>query len=109
MTDEAKFVLLQLYSIYLDRIDEGMSKRSASYFGSDESSFNAFFLGFNFEDYIDAVLELKHRDFVIASAEDGGFLEMALSREGIAYSESESKKDYKTLVGLIRDLKKLII
>lgn len=48
MTDEAKFVLLQLYSIYLDRIDEGMSKRSASYFGSDESSFNAFFLGFNF-------------------------------------------------------------
>lgn len=46
MTDEAKFVLLQLYSIYLDRIDEGMSKRSASYFGSDESSFNAFFLGF---------------------------------------------------------------
>ncbi len=32
MTDEAKFVLLQLYSIYLDRIDEGMSKRSASYF-----------------------------------------------------------------------------
>ena len=41
MTDEAKFVLLQLYSIYLDRIDEGMSKRSASYFGSDESSFNA--------------------------------------------------------------------
>ena len=108
MTDEAKFVLLQLYSIYLDRIDEGMSKRSASYFGSDESSFNAF-LGFNFEDYIDAVLELKHRDFVIASAEDGGFLEMALSREGIAYSESESKKDYKTLMGLIRDLKKLII
>ena len=98
MTDEAKFVLLQLYSIYLDRIDEGMSKRSASYFGSDESSFNAFFLGFNFEDYIDAVLELKHRDFVIASA-----------REGIAYSESESKKDYKTLMGLIRDLKKLII
>lgn len=78
MTDEAKFVLLQLYSIYLDRIDEGMSKRSASYFGSDESSFNAFFLGFNFEDYIDAVLELKHRDFVIASAEDGGFLEMAV-------------------------------
>ncbi|CAC9101877.1 Phage protein [Staphylococcus aureus] len=34
---------------------------------------------------------------------------MALSREGIAYSESESKKDYKTLMGLIRDLKKLII
>ena len=101
MTNEAKFVLLQLYSIYLDRIDEGMSKRSASYFGSDESSFNAFFLDFNFE--------LKHRDFVIASAEDGGFLEMALSREGIAYSESESKKDYKTLMDLIRDLKKLII
>ena len=74
-----------------------MSKRSASYFGSDESSFNAFFLGFNFEDYIDAVLELKHRDFVIASAEDGGFLEMALSREGIAYSESESKKITKHL------------
>lgn len=71
--------------------------------------FNAFFLDFNFEDYIDAVLELKHRDFVIASAEDGGFLEMALSREGIAYSESESKKDYKTLMDLIRDLKKLII
>lgn len=46
MTDEAKFVLLQLYSIYLGRIDEGMSKHSASYFGSDESSFNAFFLGF---------------------------------------------------------------
>ncbi len=97
MTNEAKFVLLQLYSIYLDRIDEGMSKRSASYFGSDESSFNAFFLDFNFEDYIDAVLELKHRDFVIASAEDGGFLEMALSREGIATQNQNPKKITKHL------------
>lgn len=108
MTNEAKFVLLQLYSIYLDRIDEGMSKRSASYFGSDESSFNAFFLDFNFEDYIDAVLELKHRDFVIASAEDGGFLEMALL-EKVSPTQNQNPKDYKTLMDLIRDLKKLII
>ncbi len=91
MTNEAKFVLLQLYSIYLDRIDEGMSKRSASYFGSDESSFNAFFLDFNFEDYIDAVLELKHRDFVIASAEDGGFLEM-LFLEKVSPTQNQNPK-----------------
>ncbi len=31
MTDEAKFVLLQLYFNLPDRIDEGMSKRSASW------------------------------------------------------------------------------
>ncbi|MRV56292.1 hypothetical protein [Staphylococcus aureus] len=59
MTDEAKFVLLQLYSIYLDRIDEGMSKRSASYFGSDESSFNAFFLGFNMDKLVYSSLKKK--------------------------------------------------
>ncbi len=99
MTDEAKFVLLQLYSIYLDRIDEGMSKRSASYFGSDESSFNAFFLGFNFEDYIDAVLELKHRDFVIASAEDGGFLDDGSFSRRYRLLRIRIKR-YKTLMGL---------
>ncbi|WP_323714460.1 hypothetical protein P3T97_04240 [Mammaliicoccus sciuri] len=108
MTNEAKFVLLQLYSIYLDRIEDGDSKRSAAYFGSDEESFNSYFLGFNFEDYIDSVFELKSKNLLIVGPGDDGFAEMALSREGIAFSESESKKNYKVLLDLIKDLKKLI-
>lgn len=39
---------------------------------------------------------------------DDGFAEMALNHEGIAYSENLTNKNYKNLLSLTKDLKKLI-
>lgn len=108
MTNEAKFVLLHLYSIFLDKIEDGESKRSSSYFGSDIESHEKYFLGLNFEDYIDAVFELKSKKLLTVAPGDDGFAEMALNREGIAYSENLTNKNYKNLLSLTKDLKKLI-
>ncbi|HBI1515220.1 TPA: hypothetical protein ACOD0T_002465 [Staphylococcus aureus] len=109
MTDEAKFILLQLYSIYLDRLEDGQTKQISSYFGNAKDSYNNFFLGLNFEDYIEAVFELKSKHLVSTLEVSDNFVRLQLTSDGIAYSESTSKKDYKVLLGLIKDLKSLIV
>ncbi|REI16787.1 hypothetical protein [Staphylococcus felis] len=109
LTNDSKFVLLHLYKIYLDRIDDGESINTASYFGSDEESHYNYFLDMNFDKYVSSVHQLGRYGLAIVAAGDGGFAEMALSNEGIASCENETNKNYSLLLKAISDLKKLII
>ncbi|WP_324174036.1 hypothetical protein [Staphylococcus pseudintermedius] len=109
LTNDSKFVLLHLYKIYLDRIEDGESINSASYFGSDEESHNNYFLIMDFDKYVSSVHQIGRYGFATVAAGDGGFAEMALSNEGIAYCENETNKNYSLLLKAISDLKKLII
>ncbi|OHR53657.1 hypothetical protein [Staphylococcus sp. HMSC061G12] len=109
LTKNSKFVILHLYKIYLDRIEDGESINSASYFGSDEVSHGNYFLGMDFDTYVSSVHQIGSHGYAIVAAGDGGFAEMALSNEGIAYCENETNKNYSVLIQAISDLKKLII
>ncbi|MGV3043457.1 hypothetical protein ACEE08_11155 [Staphylococcus rostri] len=109
LTNETKLVLLQFYKVYLDRIEDGESQYSATYFGTDEESFDNYFLGMDFDTYVSSVHQLGRHGFAVVGAGDDGFAEMALSNEGIAYCENETSKNYSLLIKAISDLKNLII
>ncbi|BCU51785.1 hypothetical protein ACUW9N_000900 [Staphylococcus auricularis] len=108
MTHEAKFVLLHLYSVFLDRIEDGETKSSASYFGCDQETHEKYFLGLDFQDYVDAVFELESKDLLTVGGGSNKFAEMILNREGIAYSEDVTDKNYKNLLKIIKELKDFI-
>ncbi|EGQ4017291.1 hypothetical protein GCZ54_05845 [Staphylococcus pseudintermedius] len=109
LTNDSKFVILHLYKIYLDRIEDGVSINTASYFGSDEESHYNYFLGMNFDKYVSSVHQLGRYGFATVAKGDNGFAALALSNKGIAYCENETNKNYSLLLKAISDLKKLII
>lgn len=89
LTNNSEFVIKRLYKIYLERIKQGESIDSASFFGTDEKSFNNYFSEMNFEDYVSSVFQLKSKNFVIVNPGDDGFAALYLSIDGIIYCEGK--------------------
>lgn len=109
LTNEAEFVLLQLYRYYQDRIEDGMNKREARYFEDERSVHHNLFVGLDPQDFNLALVELSKNGYLkTPKLTSDGYPEFVLEPIAIAEMENRYNKNFKQIVSRINTLRKLV-
>lgn len=110
LTNEAEFVLLQLYRYYQDRLEDGMNKREARYFENEHNIHYNYFVGLDPEDFHLALVELSKNGYLkTPKSTSDGYPEFILEPLAIAEMQNRYNKNFKQIVSRINTLRKLII
>ncbi len=110
LTNEAEFVLLQLYRCYEDDIQYGKTKREARYFEDEHSVRDNYFIGINSEDFHLALMELSNHGYLNTPKPTmDGYPEFILEPSAIAEMQNRYTKNLNKVLKRINELKKLIL
>lgn len=110
LTNEAEFVLLQLYRCYEDDIQYGKNKREARYFEDEHSVRDIYFIGLDSEDFHLALTELSSYGYLnTPKSSMDGYPEFILEPLAIAEMQNRYTKNLNKVLKRINELKKLIL
>nr|WP_281041370.1 hypothetical protein [Staphylococcus epidermidis] len=110
LTNEAEFVLLQLYRCYEDDLQDGKNKSEARYFEDEHSVRDNYFIGIDSEDFHLALKELSSYGYLnTPKSTMNGYPEFILEPSAIAEMQNRYTKNLNKVLKRINELKKLIL
>lgn len=110
LTNEAEFVLLQLYRCYEDDLQDGKNKSEARYFEDEHSVRDNYFIGIDSEDFHLTLKELSSYGYLnTPKSTMDGYPEFILEPSAIAEMQNRYTKNLNKVLKRINELKKLIL
>jgi len=108
ITNETKYVLQILYKEYLDRINNGISKREAKVFASWHNIYTSLFSNMLEEDCLESFRELGRADYLNNKWASNKIWSTQLTDKALISMENKFKNDMKSLVKSLLTLKQLL-
>lgn len=109
LTNDAKYLLSSMYKLYLERIDNGDSKKSANHFGSSYDIKNALLPNEDVDNVDIYAKELSDKGFLITTYGSNIIWTSKLSTEAIAFMQHKFGNNIKSIAKGIFEISKLIL
>ncbi|MDT6953537.1 MULTISPECIES: hypothetical protein [Companilactobacillus] len=109
LTNDAKYLLSNMYKLYLERVNNGSTKKAANNFGNSYTIKEDVLSGENINDVDIYAKELSTKGFLITSTASDIVWTSSLSSDALAFMEHKFGNNVKAVAKGIFELAKLIL
>ncbi|OAO18533.1 hypothetical protein [Mammaliicoccus lentus] len=105
LTKQQQYIITNLYKIFKDRQNSGLSRNEARIFKSSDEVHTEFFNYLNKEDFIADTRTLKGEGYITGAFASNMVVEIAISDKTIIYMENRFKNNIKDIVKFLSDIR----